>query len=198
MESKELFPQTFVKPRLLSLIEIAMVFGGVVSALILDFVFPDTLADIATVCIVGFFGIGLLIYSHIYVNNRTDTVNLFIGDHEYDKFVEISLKYLGYEIKMLEKNGKQERDFIVLNDKHLIYVSKYILELCDIDNACKIAKENNKSLTVIMNDGYITSTARIVVKQNGIIIHDSNDLYNTLYKTIKTKGWEPIRECLCT
>ena len=198
MESKELFPQTFVKLRLLSLIAIAMVFGGAVSALILDFVFPDTLADIAVICIVGFSGIGVLIYSHIYVNNRIDTVNLFIGDHEYDKFVEISLKYLGYEIKMLEKNDKQERDFIVLNDKHLIYVSKYILELGDIDNACKIAKENNKSLTVIMNDGYITSTARTVVKQSGIIIHDDNDLYNTLYKTIKTKGGEPIRECLCT
>ena len=123
---------------------------------------------------------------------------MFVGDHEYDKFVELSLKYLGYETKLLDENGKQKRDFITLNDKYLVYVSRYYLTLGEIDNACKTAKENNKSLTVILNNGYITSEAYTVVNQGGINMYDRDDLYNALHKAIETKGGKPLRECLFT
>ena len=201
MKTKELFNrQTFVERHGNTLISAALIFGGMISGLISGLLagFINPMVGLTVGVIMVCPAIALLIRYESVVKDRTQTVNLFIGDHRYNKFVELSLKYLGYKTEVLVENGRQERDFIILNDKHLVYVSEYGLSLGEIDKACKIAKENDKSLTVIMHYNIATSEAQTVVKQGGIIIHEYDDLYNTLYKTIKTKGGEPIRECLCT
>ena len=199
MKSKELFKQTFVKRHrddLMVIVVLGLLFGGLSSGLIIAIVFANLIVGVA-VCIIAILS-GVLLIIREGRNDLVQTVNLFIGDHKYNKFVELSLKYLGYESKILDENDKTKRNFIMLNNKHLVYVAEYSLSLGDIDNACKIAKEEDKSLTIIMNDRDITSEASAVAKQGGIIIHNHNDLYNTLHETIKTKGGEPIRECLCT
>ena len=200
MESKELCKQqTFVERLVKPFLPSTIFMVGMVSGLISTLVSPadNIMIGMAIIVVAIVTTVAMVRHNDVVKDDRDTTVNLFVGDHEYNKFVELSLKYLGYETNILVENGKQQRDFIVLNDKHLVCVPKNKFSLGDIDKACRIAKENDKSLTVIIAHG-ITSVASMVAKQNGIIIHDRNDLDNTLYKTIKTKGGEPIRECLCT
>ena len=197
MKSKELFKQTFVERHIKTFPTAALYFVGMVSVVISAFVFNNMMVVITLIGITLGVVIARMIHDYGVGDNRDTTVNIFMGNHEYNKFVELSLKYLGYETKILDENDRQERDFIVLNDNHLVCISEDSFSLGDIDKACKIAKENDKSLTVIVN-GSITSEAYMVAKQGGIVIHYRDDLYNALHKTIKTKGGEPIRECLCT
>ena len=200
MRSKELFKQTFVERHKfdLTVITLAVLFlGGLTGSLTIVFVFVSPIVGLAFNIIM--IGLAVALTVRVVRNNLEQTVNLFIGDHKRNKFVELSLKYLGYETKTLDDNDKVKRNFIIVNDKHLVYTSQYNLSLGDLDVACKIAKEEDKSLTVILdarND--ITSDAYAVAKQGGIIIHSDDSLYDNVYKTIKTKGGEPIRECLCT
>ena len=141
------------------------------------------------------------VMNHIEVGRRNDvkqTVEIFMGEYKWIEFVELSLKYFGYETKILDENDEIKNNFIITNNNHLYYASEHNLSLSDLDKICKIAKDENKSLTLILNDKSITSNAYVVAKQNGIITYFRDDLYNGLYKTIKTKGGKPIRECLCT
>ena len=206
MESKEIFEQQTIFEWLREIpqhILMPLVVVGTLIGMMIVVISDNPLVGVAISIIVGTYGIATMIDKSYINHNRKTTVNIFMGDdHEYNKFVELSLKYLGYETKILDENDRQKRDFIILNDKHLVYVSKYVLSLWEIDEACKIAKEMNKSLTIIMDDWHTThetySAAYSVVNQGGIVVHDRNEIYNALYKTIKTKGGEPIRECLCT
>ena len=196
MKSKEILKQTSAEQHNKYLVPlVAFLISGVLTGLVIGIVVAP-LAGILLGVVVGLVG-SLLFEPFVQprLDKRNQRVNLFMGYHDWDKFVELSLKYLGYETKILDKNDKQ---LIILNDKHMVYASKHVLSLGDIDKVCKTAKDNNKSLTVITKHEGVTSDASVVAKRAGIIIHDYNGLYDVLDKTIKTKGGDPIRECLCT
>ena len=207
MKSKELFKHTFVEQYKLGLsipilavlcISVSLVISAIgISTETTDSAVGKTISLVVGV-IIWFPSIPIIrgIHEHLQ-NKRYQRVNLFMGYHDWTKFVELSLKYLGYTTKVLDENDKTRRNFIILNDEHVVYAAMNSVSLGDLDEACKTAKDMDKSLTVIIKRD-LTSDASVVAKRAGIIIHRYNELYNVLDTTIKNKGGEPIRECLCT
>lgn len=209
MKSKELFKHTFVEQHkmglIISMLAVLCIGGSLGMAAIGIVADPtggpmlSTSINLVVGFLVWFLSFGLVTGTHDHLQNKRDQrVNLFMGYHDWTKFVELSLKYLGYTTKVLDENDKTRRNFIILNDEHLVYASRHELSLGDLDEACKIAKDMDKSLTVISKHEGVTSDASVVAKRAGIIIHRYNELYNVLDTTIKNKGGEPIRECFCT
>ena len=193
MESKELFEQTSGYYTKLFVIFV----GGIlinVSIGVMAFGF-ESITILALIPITLIF-VGVLMMRHYINNNNMETtVNLFIREDKYLKFVESALKYLGYKAEIFLISDSQNKGFIRLDNKYVVYVTNR-LTLTRINDACETIKEEAKPLTIIMNDGYVTSEARVVAEQDGIIIHSKEEMYMTLDKAIKDRGWKPNQEGL--
>ena len=193
MESKELFEQTSGYYTKLFVIFVGGILINVsIGVMAVGF---ESITILALIPITLIFVGVLMILHYINNNNMETTVNLFIREDKYLKFVESALKYLGYKAEIFLISDSQNKGFIRLDNKYVVYVTNR-LTLTRINDACETIKEEAKPLTIIMNDGYVTSEARVVAEQDGIIIHSKEEMYMTLDKAIKDRGWKPNQEGL--
>ena len=145
----------------------------------------------------------LLIYMWRREVNRDQTVDLFMGELRIDKLVQLSMEYLGYKTTPLKSSIDPHLTYacMIVDDDHLVYACHGELNLERIDNVCKLANDKNiKKINIVMDwdnlDG-ISGSAKKVAKQHGIMIYKKSQLYDVMNRAIKSKGGDPIRECVC-
>ena len=155
----------------------------------------DPLAALAVLMLPAFVWVLMATYTGVREYKRDLNVNLFTGEIDIVTMARSSLEYLGYKVKLLKSNC------IIVNDDHLVFACNGGLNLKNIDETCRLAKERDiKKISIILASfdlNGVSSGAKKVAKRHGITIYKKPQLLDVMNRAIKHKGGDPIRECVC-